>query len=103
MTRLDALAQAGKLPQQVTLGIRPFYVSLSLTKDQTHTIPASVFVVEPLGDSAVVTVEVADTRMQVVTEPYFRADLKQSVWLSFEPDRTILFDTVTEKALTNSI
>jgi multiple sugar transport system ATP-binding protein len=101
--RMDALAQAGKLPQQVTLGIRPFYVSLSLTKDPTHTILASVFVVEPLGDSAVVTVEVADTRMQVVTEPYFRADLKQSVWLSFEPDRTILFDTVTEKALTNSI
>ncbi len=100
--RLDGLAQSGQLPQKVTVGIRPFYITLSLVKDGTHTIPATVFVVEPLGDSTVVTVDVADGRMQIVTESGFRVDEQTTVWLSFDPARTLLFDTATEKALTNS-
>lgn len=100
-TQLEGLAQSGKLRQKVTLGIRPFYITLSLTKDNTHTIPATVFVLEPLGDSTVVTVDVADGRMQIVAESGFRIDEKTTVWLSFDPARTLLFDTTTEEALLN--
>jgi ABC-type sugar transport system ATPase subunit len=56
------------------------------------------FVVKPLGDSAVATVDVADTRMQVVANPDFKAAPKQSVWLSFEPEHIRLFDDATGKA-----
>jgi multiple sugar transport system ATP-binding protein len=101
--RIVALAQKGQLPQKVTLGIRPFYVNISFTKDETHTIPASVFIVEPLGDSTVVTVEAADIRMQVVTNPDFRADIGQAIWLSFEPDHIQLFDDTTGNAVNNGL
>jgi multiple sugar transport system ATP-binding protein len=97
--QMDALAQADKLPAKVTIGIRPFYVGISLTETDTHTIPATVFVLEPLGDSTVVTVDVANTRMQVVADPDFRVDEQATVWLSFDPVRTRLFDTKTEDAL----
>jgi multiple sugar transport system ATP-binding protein len=99
--QMKALAQAGKLSPRVTLGIRPFYINISLTKNETHTIPARVFVVEPLGDATVVTVDVADVRMQVMAEADFRVDEQTNIWLSFNPDRTLLFDTATEKALAN--
>lgn len=97
--QMDALAQADELPPKVTIGVRPFYVDISLTQTDTHTIPATVFVVEPLGDSTVVTVDVADTRMQVVADPDFRVNEQATVWLSFDPARTQLFDTATEDAL----
>jgi multiple sugar transport system ATP-binding protein len=96
---ISALAQAGKLPQEVTLGVRPFYVSISFTNDETHTIPAQIFVVEPLGDSAIATVDVADTRMQVVAKPDFKAAPKQAVWLSFELEHIRLFDDATGKTV----
>jgi multiple sugar transport system ATP-binding protein len=98
---MNALARAGKLPAAMTLGIRPFYVGMSSAQDAKHTIPASIFVVEPLGDSTVVTVEVADARMQVVAEPGFKGETKESVWLSFEPDRILLFEDAGGKTVTN--
>jgi multiple sugar transport system ATP-binding protein len=101
--RMDALAQQGQIPQDVTLGIRPFYANISFSKDEAHTIPAGVFIVEPLGDSTVVTVQVADVRMQIVTNPDFWADIGQSVWLAFEPDRIRLFDDATGNTLTRRL
>lgn len=91
-TTFHRLANRGQIPDMVTLGIRPFYLSISVVRSETHNIPGKIFVVEPLGDSAVVSVEVANTRMQVVTEPDFTTKPKQSVWLSFDPDHILLFD-----------
>ena len=96
---MSALAEAGELPHEVTLGVRPFYVNISLTNDETHTIPAQVFVVEPLGEAVIVTVDVANARMQVVAKPDFKAAPKQSVWLSFEPEHIQLFDDATGKTV----
>jgi ABC-type sugar transport system ATPase subunit len=96
---MQALAQAGQLPQEVTLGVRPFYVDLSFTKDETFTIPGQVFVVEPLGEAVVVTVDVADTRMQVVAQPGFKAAPKQPIWLSFESEHIRLFDDATGRTM----
>jgi multiple sugar transport system ATP-binding protein len=96
-----SLAQRGELPPQFTLGIRPFYVGIRLEQDRRHNIPSEVFVVEPMGDMTVVSVKVNDTRLQVVTDPDFRALPHQNAWLSFDPEHTLLFDTQTEKALVN--
>lgn len=100
---MQCLAQAGRLPEKITVGIRPFYVYVSSTKTEQHTIPAVVFVVEPLGDTAVVTADVADTRMQMVVEPDFRAAQGEPLWLTFDSSRTLLFDTATEKALSDEV
>jgi multiple sugar transport system ATP-binding protein len=97
----EALAQRGAIPQRVTLGIRPFYIDIGLGKSARHTIPAEVFVVEPLGDMTVVSVDVIETRLQIVTAPEFRAQPKQALWLAFDPAHTLLFDVETGRALTN--
>jgi multiple sugar transport system ATP-binding protein len=97
----EALVQPGAIPQHVTLGIRPFYIDIRLEKSARHTIPAEVFVVEPLGDMTVVSVNVLKARLQIVTMPDFRAQPKQTVWLAFDPARMLLFDAETGHALTN--
>ena len=97
----EALVQRAAIPQRVTLGIRPFYIDIRLERSARHTIPADVFVVEPLGDMTVVSVNVIETRLQIVTTPEFRAQPKQTLWLAFDPARTLLFDAETGHALTN--
>lgn len=97
----EALAQRGAISRRMTLGIRPFYIDIGLEKSVRHTIPAEVFVVEPLGDMTVVSVDVLETRLQIVTTPDCRAQPKQTLWLAFDPARTLLFDAETGKALTN--
>lgn len=97
----EALAQRGAIPQHLTLGIRPFYIDIGLEKSTRHTIPAEVFVVEPLGDMTIVSVNVLETRLQIVTTPEFRAQPKQSLWLAFDSTRILLFEAETGKALGN--
>ncbi|MEJ2305258.1 MAG: ABC transporter ATP-binding protein [Anaerolineales bacterium] len=99
--RMVNQARSGAIPDEVTLGIRPFYVHPSFEADNQHIIPARVFVMEPLGDSTVVTVDVADARMQVVTPPDFTASPKQDLWLAFDPARVLLFDRSTTRTIAN--
>jgi len=95
------LIQRDAIPQRVVLGIRPFFIDIGLERSSRYTIPAEVFVVESLGDITVVSVDVVDTRLQVVTDPEFRAHPKQRLWLAFDPAHTLLFDGTTGKALLN--
>jgi multiple sugar transport system ATP-binding protein len=97
----EALAQRGAIPQRVTLGIRPFYIDIGLEKSARHVIPAEVFVVEPLGDMTAATVTLLGTRLQIVTELGFHAHPKQTVWLAFDPTRTLLFDAETGGVLSD--
>jgi multiple sugar transport system ATP-binding protein len=99
--RMVNQARSGAIPDEVTLGIRPFYVHPSFEADNQHIIPARVFIIEPLGDSTVVTVDVADARMQVVTPPDFTASPKQELWLAFDPARVLLFDRSTTRTIAN--
>jgi ABC-type sugar transport system ATPase subunit len=100
-SHVEALAQSGEVPKLVTLGIRPFYVDIGFEKSARHAIPAEVFVVEPLGDMTVVSVDVLEMRLQVAAAPDFRAQPKQTLWLAFDPAHTLLFDAETGHALTS--
>lgn len=96
-----SLAQQNALPKQLLLGIRPFYVGISPVQTDLCRIPAKVFIVEPMGDMAVVIANVDDARLQVVTTPDFRAQPNDPVWLSIDPEHSHLFDKQTETALAN--
>jgi len=100
-SQIQALAQRGEVPQHVTMGIRPFYVDVGLEKSTRHTIPAEVFIVEPLGDMTVLSVDVLESRLQVAAASDFRAQPRQVLWLAFDPAHTLLFDAETGHALTN--
>jgi len=95
----QALANLRNISQNLILGIRPHYITLHREKSPAAYLPAAVFVVEPLGDTTVVTVDLMQTRFQVVTDPNFEAEQNDTVWLEFEPERVLLFDPKTEKAI----
>lgn len=90
-----AIAQRQALPREITLGIRAFYVGFAGQQDERHTIPAEVFVVEPMGDFAVVSINVDDLRLQVVTDPETSVQSGERVWLALEPSHILLFDRKT--------
>ena len=85
--------------RNLVLGIRPHYITLCREKPSKASLPASVFVVEPLGDTTVVSVDLMQTRFHVVAEPGFKAEQNEILWLKFEPDRILLFAPDTGKAI----
>ncbi len=98
---LAALARQGQMPEQVTLGIRPHYIALGPEKNEEFTIPAEVFVVEPLGDMGIVMATLDETRIQVVVTPDYRAQPKQAIWLKLDPAHILLFDKQSGAAIVN--
>jgi ABC-type sugar transport system ATPase subunit len=99
-TTYTSAAHAGSIPEDVILGIRPFYVELKYEHSRSSPIPAEIFVVEPLGDMTVVTVMLNDRiRFQVVTPPSFRGRPKQNVWIGLKSNHVLLFDKSSEKAI----
>jgi multiple sugar transport system ATP-binding protein len=96
-----SLAKVGGIPKNIILGIRPFYIDISLEKNSRYVIPANVFIAEPLGDMTIVSVDVFETRLQIATSPEFRARSGQLLWLAFDPTHTILFNRETGHILAN--
>ncbi|MBK9124527.1 MAG: ABC transporter ATP-binding protein [Chloroflexi bacterium] len=95
-TAASALAQSQSLPREVTVGIRPFYISGSETADASHTVPSEVFVLEPVGDTVIVSVNANSSRLQLVTTPdRLTARRGEPLWLSLNPDHILLFDRST--------
>jgi multiple sugar transport system ATP-binding protein len=98
------IIKAGSMPDELVLGIRPFFINLAFEQSPTTPIPAEIFVVEPLGDMTIVNVVISGgIRFQVVVPPSFRGQSKQSVWLGLNPNRILLFDKKTEKNLLSSL
>ncbi|MCC6613195.1 MAG: ABC transporter ATP-binding protein [Anaerolineae bacterium] len=90
-----ALAQRQAIPRDVVVGIRPFYIDVAAERSARHTTPAEVFVVEPMGDSTVISVNAQDTRMQIVVDPATAASSGDKLWLALEPSHILLFDKQT--------
>ncbi|MBA7604041.1 Oligosaccharides import ATP-binding protein MsmX [subsurface metagenome] len=81
--------------EEITIGVRPQQIELSLSKQQEASIPGSVKIIEFRGDDAVLAVELEDfnnTRVRVVV-PLERAGyVGDTVWLEFKPEIIHLFD-----------
>lgn len=90
-----ALSQRQSIPRDVVVGIRPFYLSIARAQSDIHTLPVEVFVVEPMGDTTVFSVNTANTRLQVVTDASQRAKSGDTLWLGFDPAYILLFDKQT--------
>ncbi len=88
-----------KLPEEVKLGIRPFYINLSLDSRTPHDAAGQVFVSENLCDWTVVSVDTADTRLQVMAPPTFNPARHENIFLKFNPDYVRLFDKQSGKAI----
>ncbi len=80
---------------EVTIGVRPPQIRLSLSKEQEASVPSSVKIVEYQGDNAVLTVNLEDvdsTEIKVVVPIERVVYVGETVWLQFRPEIIHLFD-----------
>jgi multiple sugar transport system ATP-binding protein len=91
--------QNGSLPDELVLGFRPYHISLDANPSAPGNIPCEIFVVEPLGDMTVASVQLDDIRAQVVTPLSYRAKPGEKVSVSLDSDHLLLFDKKTGKAI----
>jgi multiple sugar transport system ATP-binding protein len=97
----DAAAKAVKSggSTDVTLGVRPEDLMISMTKAADSIFDAEIYVVEPLGANTVVDIKVGAEILKAVAGGSFRADAGQKIWVSFPAESLHVFDTKTSLAV----
>ncbi len=95
---LGELVRSRSTSSELVLGIRPEDVEI-LTHEEPNTIPAEVFVVEPLGRDLIVNVKIEDQTVKIIAPPELRLSTGQRVWLKPKEDKIHIFDKRTEKAI----
>jgi len=93
---------ANLVEKKLKLGIRPEHIKLSL-KETENSIPAEVYVLEPLGREVIYNIKIGNNILKVLTEE--RMDLKPGdrIFMDFDRNRYHLFDAETGKAIDISI
>ena len=84
---------------EVTVGIRPQKVIVSLQKKEDKLVPSLIEVIEPLGESKILTAKLDETELKIVTSRETEAQVGQIIWLEFRPEDMHIFDKETENAL----
>jgi inositol-phosphate transport system ATP-binding protein len=78
----------------VSMGIRPEDVTIG-----DEGIPATVYVVEPLGRDDLIDFEVGDTHLHILAEPTLKLKIGDKVKLQLNTDKVQFFDPETEQSL----
>jgi len=76
---------------QFTLGVRPEDIEISKTQKSDLICEAEVHLLEPMGDSLIVSLKVADTIIRAKTKPGFEVGVGDQVYISFEWNRSHIF------------
>jgi multiple sugar transport system ATP-binding protein len=88
------------VPQdRLVLGVRPEHVRL----DDASPIRGEVFGVEYMGARQILTVDTEAGRLRLRAPNQVRAEIGELVGLAFQPDRLLLFDPTTERALASDL
>ncbi|MBE0477772.1 ABC transporter ATP-binding protein [Candidatus Aerophobetes bacterium] len=84
---------------EAILGIRPERIVVLADKRDEQSAPSLVEVVEPLGETKIVTVKLDDVELKVVSLREVDTAVGKTIYLKFKPEDIHLFDKQTEKAL----
>jgi ABC-type sugar transport system ATPase subunit len=96
--RLRPALQRHEEAEALTLGVRPEHLTLHL-HEQPESIPAQVYMLEPLGRETLFTLLLGETRIKAVAPPDVRPALNDTVWLSFADEHMHLFAAHSGAAL----
>ncbi|GAB4526360.1 MAG: sn-glycerol-3-phosphate ABC transporter ATP-binding protein UgpC [Anaerolineae bacterium] len=91
----DALERAGRLFDQVLVGVRPEDVQVYTTSPGPEAIPAQVSVVEPLGAETILDLRLEPDLIKSVMPPTQRLEERRFVWLTLETARVHIFDAAS--------
>ncbi len=98
--RLKAAATA-PADARLVFGVRPEDIGVSFGA-LPDTIPASVYMSEPLGRENLLTLKVGDAMFKVLASPDIHVNLDQAVWLTCNEQRVHLFDQATGNSMTDT-
>ncbi|MEW5721926.1 MAG: ABC transporter ATP-binding protein [Thermodesulfobacteriota bacterium] len=77
------------------IGVRPTHFTLHYEKPEKVSLPAEVYISEPLGEVQIIDLTFRKQILKLVTGPDIKVSIGQSVWLSFNLDRAHIFDQET--------
>ncbi len=83
---------------EVILGIRPEDIAVT-KKRQPGSIEASVYVVEPIGDSVIVDANVGENLVKARADASFMAEIEEKVHLTFNQGKIHVFDKKQQTAI----
>jgi multiple sugar transport system ATP-binding protein len=99
---LDSQIEYMNNKERITLGIRPEHVHVSTTA-RVEFIPATVYVTELMGNETFVFMRLSGGEKLVARAAAdFRAEEDTPVWVRFEMERAIFFDTESGAAVNRS-
>jgi multiple sugar transport system ATP-binding protein len=83
---------------EIILGVRPEDVSVA-KKRSPGSIEASVYVIEPIGDSVIVDANVGKNLVKARADPSFVAEIEEKVYLTFNERKIHIFDKKQQTAI----
>lgn len=94
-------ARLATLPGQqgeVILGVRPEEVMIG-REPETGSVTGEVFVVEDLGNERLITLDLGGQFVVARVPADFPAEMGERLWFGFDPERTHLFDPISQRRL----
>jgi multiple sugar transport system ATP-binding protein len=90
-----ALMQERAKGPEMKLGIRPTHFTLHRERPDRPSLPAEVYISEPLGEVQIIDLRFHGQIIKMVTGTDIKVDIGESVWLSFDMERAHIFDQAT--------
>ena len=84
---------------EVTAGIRPESIKISLEKEDEHYLPAEIFLTEPIGSDIIIDFHYLGVIFKASVEPTFEAQMGDPIWVKFNTEKIHLFNKETEEAI----
>ncbi len=83
---------------EVDLGVRPEHISISMAEEE-GAIPATVYVIEPLGTETIVNVKINDSLVKIKVSGELTLEPGTRIWIRFDINKIHVFDRKTEEAI----
>jgi multiple sugar transport system ATP-binding protein len=81
------------------LGVRPAFIQVSTVQNPEHRVPAQVYILQPLGEMALLTVRLGEYLVNIEVDPRFKVKENSQVWLGVHAEKIFLFDHNTRKSI----
>ena len=81
------------------LGIRPEHITVGSKPSAAYAFQGGVYVVEPLGDQAILDFKIGSSIVRATVPPHFKADVGNRLWLSFSKENFHIVDKKTEEVI----
>ena len=94
----EKLAEQDAFSKDIVLGVRPEWIEID-TKKTTEKVAAEIYVVEPLGSSKIVDLQIGNDLIKARTSADFDAKIGDRVWVGFNEKKVHFFDKKSGSAL----